>query len=806
MRKYIVILFALLCADMSAQVDSVEYYAAKAAACMADGDGLGARDNFKRAYVAAEENMEYERMVMAINLSSVLIDLAEYAEAYSYISAAEKFADSYPSLVDDLDYQKAGLFAAVGDNAAALDMLEPLTRRLSPDSHLYVPSVRSLLDTYILDGRHEKAVHKADTLMSIVTSREDSLYVSRLMVRAFALMGKEEDARRHLKVSDELYEALPAEMLLKAQQERLHGEVDEIFGEYETAYAAYERAREHLASVLGEGHPECVSLLYGMAKTYLLSGDVKRAWRYYSDYLSQKMDYLSGEMFRMNTWEMQSYWNRSNEGLVDAGLFCHDVEVSGANLSDALNAVMFAKSVSFDTSVGFGELVGKAGDPALLDDYRRLKELNMRRSQALRVSRPLSDAIKSEAEALEAEMRRKLSACGLIRDDMTYPDWRNVADRMDENAVAVEFVDFKAGDVWQYSAFIYRKGCKAPVYVPLCTEDEILERTVTAYLYGDYRVSDEVYDAAFETLYDLLWTPLEQYFREGDTICFSPSGLLHNFPIEYLESDGRMFAERYPQVRRMMVTKDIPYVKPVSGIDRVEAFGEVDYYTMARSRFSSLDFRYLEHTAAEMLYLEEAYMGEPVVFNQHKMDNATETDFKDMDIPVSGNAVIHLSTHGFYLSAEDASYYPYYADMDSRMLDIYPLLRCGLAMAGANLAWRGLRVSDGDDDGILTAQEISEMDMRGVSLVVLSACQTGLGDLGRDGVQGFQRAFRLAGADNLMVSLWPVDDFWTMQLMTQFYGNMVVGMDAHSALLDAVRWLKSEGLSPYFYAPYVIVS
>ena len=93
-----------------------------------------------------------------------------------------------------------------------------------------------------------------------------------------------------------------------------------------------------------------------------------------------------------------------------------------------------------------------------------------------------------------------------------------------------------------------------------------------------------------------------------------------------------------------------------------------------------------------------------------------------------------------------------------------------------------------------------------MSLVVLSACQTGLGDLGRDGVQGFQRAFRLAGADNLMVSLWPVDDFWTMQLMTQFYGNMVVGMDAHSALLDAVRWLKNEGLSPYFYAPYVIVS
>lgn len=100
MRKYIVILFAFLCAEMSAQVDYVEYYAERAAACMAEGDGLGARDNFKRAYEATGENMEYERMVLAINLSSVLIDLAEYAEAYSYISAAEKSADSYPSLVE----------------------------------------------------------------------------------------------------------------------------------------------------------------------------------------------------------------------------------------------------------------------------------------------------------------------------------------------------------------------------------------------------------------------------------------------------------------------------------------------------------------------------------------------------------------------------------------------------------------------------------------------------------------------------------------------------------------------------------
>lgn len=809
MRNHIlsILLLASACFGLKAQTaDSVGIYAGRADACLAEGDALGARDFYRKAYLSASEDMDYERMVLCLNLSSVLIDLAEYSQAYSYISVAEELAKVYPFLLDDVHYQKAGLLAAVGDDGGALDILEPLTRRLTTDSPMYVPAVRSLLELYVHDGRYERAVHKADTLMSFAGTAKDSLYVSRIMVRAFALMRKKEDARHHLEVADALCGTMPEDSFEAARQQRLHGEVAESFGEYETAYQAYGRARSLLVPLFGEGHPESVSLAYGMAKSSLMSGDPARAWKLYSDYLSRKIDYLSGEMFRMNTWEMQSYWNRGNEGLVDAALFCHDVPVADANLSDALNAVMFAKSVSFDTSVGFGNLVDKTSDAELMADYEKLKTLRMRHSQAMRVSRQLSEAIKAEADGLETQIRRRLSSCGLLRDDMSYPDWKHVAKKMDADIVAVEFVDFKVGDSWQYSAFVYGKESKAPVYVPLCTGEDILSHTSTAYLYGDYRVPDSVYDAAFESLYGLLWGPLEQYFDADDRICFSPSGLLHNIPLEYLESEGVMFAERYPQVRRMTVTKDIPYLDRISDVDRLEVFGAVDYYTMSRSRFSSLDFRYLPCTGDEVSNMAEIFAGSGVVMSLREGMDATETDFKQMDIPVSGRSLVHLSTHGFYLSSEDAVFYPYFSRMDKGRLDTYPLLRCGLAMAGANKAWRGLPVEDGADDGILTAQEISEMDLRGVALVVLSACQTGLGDLGRDGVQGFQRAFRLAGAESLMVSLWPVDDMSTMYLMTAFYRGLSEGKDAHKALVDAVREIRNAFPSPYFYAPYVIIS
>ena len=115
----------------------------------------------------------------------------------------------------------------------------------------------------------------------------------------------------------------------------------------------------------------------------------------------------------------------------------------------------------------------------------------------------------------------------------------------------------------------------------------------------------------------------------------------------------------------------------------------------------------------------------------------------------------------------------------------------GLLFAGANNALRNKKLPEGVNDGILTASEISHLDFRGMDMVVLSACQTGLGEVGSDGVFGLQRGFKKAGARTLMMSLWKVDDEATQMLMTAFYRNLTSGkMSKYESLQQAQKYVR----------------
>ena len=137
------------------------------------------------------------------------------------------------------------------------------------------------------------------------------------------------------------------------------------------------------------------------------------------------------------------------------------------------------------------------------------------------------------------------------------------------------------------------------------------------------------------------------------------------------------------------------------------------------------------------------------------------------------------------------------------------LTRSGLLMAGVNV------LKDQDlpmeaDDGILTAQEISRLDLRGLDLVVLSACKTGNGDINQgEGVFGLQRGFKKAGAQTLVMSLWEVADDATQILMTCFYNNLLAGLSKRSAFREAQQYLRTcnGGIydHPQFWAAFVLL-
>ena len=185
-----------------------------------------------------------------------------------------------------------------------------------------------------------------------------------------------------------------------------------------------------------------------------------------------------------------------------------------------------------------------------------------------------------------------------------------------------------------------------------------------------------------------------------------------------------------------------------------------------------------------------------------------EESFKNLS--AKKTPVIHLATHGFFWQNIEKN-----SEERERLERLgggrkafeNPLLRSGLILAGGNKAWFEKPV-EGVEDGILFADEVAKMNLVGTELVVMSACETGLGTLNNsEGVFGLQRAFKLAGAQTLIMSLWEVDDDGTAFIMEEFYRNWLAGKNKQEAFKEAQRKLRKDSryASPYYWAAFVIM-
>lgn len=155
--------------------------------------------------------------------------------------------------------------------------------------------------------------------------------------------------------------------------------------------------------------------------------------------------------------------------------------------------------------------------------------------------------------------------------------------------------------------------------------------------------------------------------------------------------------------------------------------------------------------------------------------------------------ILHISTHGFF---HDSGAF------------VNPMQNSGLLFANSNSYWMNGSLASNliEDDGILRADEIAKLDLSGCRLVVLSACQTGLGESNSEGVYGLQRAFKLAGAQSILMSLWSVDDAATRKLMTLFYSELLSGSTPGTALTNAQNQMRRDGFGPNKWAAFVLLN
>jgi len=496
----------------------------------------------------------------------------------------------------------------------------------------------------------------------------------------------------------------------------------------------------------------------------------------YFTFLSEKEREMFLTSFRekLNNYYASSY-NRRNGSSSYAG-FVFDCE-------------LFSKSLLLNSSRHLKQSIDNSNDEELIKNWFELKSIKnilIEMEEQPGESQIEKDELEDLANVLEKKILAKAKEYNKTQKDYNLT-WQDIQKSLSGDEAVVEFINFelqyediKKPNDTVYSAIILCPEWENPEIIELC-------------LGRDLRVALQQSGYDFSKLYPLIWKPLEKYLKGKEDIYIAPSGLLHQVPFVCLKRD------KY-KVHNILSAKDIPGLKEKTPhyipLPKAVLFGGVYYgqasdelpgtvpdvsdknnASLIRSMMNDADptrgqgFSFLSWSKEEVIFVDSLLKKSGWHVDLYIDKYATETRLKSY----SGLSpqVLHISTHGFYFP--DPEKHPRKKNADSNPYKIAdnPLIRCGLAFAGSNNIWRNIVTDKKEDDGILTAYEVSNLDLSNTRLVVLSACKTGLGDIiSNEGIYGLQRSFRLAGADSMIVSLWDIWDDTTSEFMKEFYFSL----------------------------------
>jgi CHAT domain-containing protein len=385
-----------------------------------------------------------------------------------------------------------------------------------------------------------------------------------------------------------------------------------------------------------------------------------------------------------------------------------------------------------------------------------------------------------------------------------------------------------------YAAYVLKKNDTIPQFVPLCQESQLLkivypkdvsDATIKA-IYRSTITGKEQKAILGDSLYSLVWKPLLPYLEGIKKIEYSPSGVLYKIAFHALPAgNGQLLIDKY-ELNQYMSIRQLALKGPVKRSNTsIALFGDASFtmdslaiiknssanndatavYFSGTSRSETKNaWINLPGTAKEINDIQSLFQSNRITSSIYTKEKATEEGFKLL----SGKApaIIHLATHGFFLpEKEKKDQLIPGEDKNAFILADDPMLRSGIILAGANRVWSGKEPVKAREDGILTAYEISQLDLHNTDLVVLSACETALGDVnGTEGVFGLQRAFKLAGVNNMLLSLWRVPDAETAELMTSFYKYFLQNKTAREALNEAQKEMRKK-YAPYYWAAFVMI-
>jgi CHAT domain-containing protein len=593
-------------------------------------------------------------------------------------------------------------------------------------------------------------------------------------------------------------------------------------GDFTAAEALARRAVADTEAVFGVHHPQVASLNVTLAYSLLAQGRIKDSLPLWARMLDSGERLLRAAALHATEYRVSAFLEMWRHQELSLYSLAHLAPEDPAVLRLALGVLLLRKGRAMDEAADLARVVLAglpAADRAAFDRLKATRQkiaalvLGGAGEKGKQAQAQAIDALEAEARTLEQALADRSAP---LRTRAGLPGALEIVDRvaaaLPPDGALVEVVsyrpiDFKKGGAdylseERYQAFVLRPGGKVR-RVDLGLREE-LDREVTALLKAAARPAPAPDLAAAEALDRRLWQPLLAALDGVKQVRFSPDGELHLAPL-YALWDGKQFLvdrvelavlasgrdllrERAAPGREVVVLADPDFGKPARG------------KTRAASPLLPRDIPRLPGTRKEAAALKAIVARARVVSDKQ----ATEAELLALSHPL----VLHVATHGVFLgeagagpggarglvvkSGEAAAPAPASAPKD-------PLLRSALILAGA-------AGKPGAGDGLATALELLGMDLWGTQLVVLSACETGRGEVrAGEGVYGLRRALIIAGAESVVSSLWRVDDAVTRELMERFYRALHAGADRAQALAAAARDVRAHHPHPYYWAPFLLV-
>lgn len=567
---------------------------------------------------------------------------------------------------------------------------------------------------------------------------------------------------------------------------------------YNEAKPLIKESLEIKLKALGKDHPEYVQGKEDMAIVEWKLGNIAEAKKLYLETLNQSLDFINEYFPPMSESEKTKYWDKLRPRFERFYSFAFDQgESDKALVKDAYEHHIATKGLLLNSTNKIKSKILNSGDQALVDEYllwidqkQTLAQYYAYSKEELEEQNINRDSLESATNQSEKRLSEKsdLFSEGYQLKQVTFEE---VNAKLKEGQGAIELVRYRYFDnTWTdevyYAALVLSSTTSVPDVAILKNGAHLETRYFKYYNNVIHQKLEDTYS------YDQYWAAISPLVNGKRTLFVSTDGIYNQINLNTLSKDGKSLLEQY----------DIQYLGSTKNLgSSASSAAAKNSFLIGNPTFGGSEIAPLPGTKSELLAVSKLMTSNGYKISQYLAADATEVNIKKVDNP----AILHIATHGYFLQDVEGNKEKVFG-ISAESAKNNPLLRSGLLLANAGVVADQMASLNDSNNGVLTAYEATNLKLDNTNLVVLSACETAVGDVkAGEGVYGLQRAFLSAGAKSLLMSLWKVSDEATQELMTSFYANWLKSGNRQKAFKQAQLSLKSKYKDPYFWGAFVLV-